>query len=537
LLNSKAKETLLSRIHTNHLQNGRIHSSHHSPSSIGGRFAGFLLVMSLAVSACGNTSNQRASQLAVSPTIRAQETSIHPTSPATPDRSTTHSENPEKIDPPEKNTPASRAARATEITEGTPTPISPLILSNRPALFTSDLLFISEDRLMRWDHSTNYGVILAENVVEFSQGTRGNSIVLLRKKGVAANGVDLFDLDILDFETKQIHHLIEDIPDIMDIRLSPDGHWLAFRQPSQKANILTFRVSDPGELISIGSCLPRRATDCRELAWSPDSTEVIWIDKQGIWIADPLKPRPTNLNPGIVQILDPRGKSIEIAAQFSSPRWSPTGRFTLIKAHPEQSKVSWQVVLDTRTGKTVQVSDSYETDDQVPSLAWLEDGDLAVAYASDKDRKTAAALKLLAVVPTSTEMLVPGREYQFSPQDLPAILTSSDVPYEEDQPLNPDWLQPIQPGHLSLGIRFTGTTLQPILFDLNMENGALTQISQVSADAQKILWAPDGSGFLVCGLDGSLSFIQAHGGATINLQPFAGDRAHSFVWLPPAARK
>ena len=526
----------MERILNSNIQHRRIQFSRLSLHSTGSLFGGLLLLFSLFLSSCANLSTPVKPQPAASPTLVAEVASALPTVSATQIRSE-KLDITEKIDPPEKTTPARLPVRATEIAEGTPTPVSLLVRSDRPPHFTSDLLFISEDRLLRWDHLTNYGVILAENVVDFSTGALGKSIILLRKKGVAANGVDLFDLDILEFGTKQIRHLIEDIPDIEEIVVSPDGRWLAYYQPSQEVNILAFRVTAPGEVISLGSCLAERSTDCRELAWSPDSINVLWIDKQGIWIADPGKNRRTNLNPGVVKILDPKGMSSDVAARFSTPRWSPTGRFALVRVYPEQSEVRWQSVLDTRTGKTVQVFDSYETGDQLASLIWLADGALAVVHGGDTDRKTAAALKISAVVPTSTEMLISGREYPFRAQELPAVLSSEDVPYENDQPLSLEWLQPIQARHVSLGIRFLGTTMQPILFDLNLENGELTQIAQVAADTQEVIWSPDGSGFLLCGPGGSLSFVQSSGGAAINLQPFAGKSAHSFVWLAPAARK
>ena len=76
---------------------------------------------------------------------------------------------------------------------------------------------------MRWDHVTDYSSLLASRVEEFAVSESGKKVALLKTTNITANGVELFVLAILDFDTKQITNLIENTPRLFAISTSADG--------------------------------------------------------------------------------------------------------------------------------------------------------------------------------------------------------------------------------------------------------------------------------------------------------------------------
>jgi hypothetical protein len=420
----------------------------------------------------------------------------------------------------------------------TPTIAQPAATSTPGVLATSDLLFISDNRLLRWDHVTHYSSNLAENVVAFSTNASGSKIVLLRPRGMAANGNELFDLDLLDFTSKQTHHLIEGTPRLLDLALSPSGLWLAFQHsPDGSQSISLMRLSDPTTTINLGQCEALPSNRCTPPAWSPDSQSLLWGDQRGLWIFTVGTDAASLLHTSTVEVPDPQGKTSQIDARFSAPKWSPAGRFALVQVVPNQSDASWHVVIDSLTGRMGQVLDSYKLSQDQVSMGWLPNGKLAVARSSDPKQRMPAAIQVWDVLATNPALLVSAGQYKFpagipSPDAASLIITNAAT-----NMLQLDWIQQSNPGHLLFGAFQPDNSSQIGIYDLHLLTNSVTLLIQLPADIEQVLWAPDGSGMLITTSDGQVLFASADGKETFHLEASVGSTSTGFVWLPPLLRK
>lgn len=426
---------------------------------------------------------------------------------------------------------------------GTPAPTltqpAPLTaaVQNHPQGMSSDLLLISLGKLIRWDPQTHYGITLAENVSEFSIGQSGKSVALLRRKGVTANGAELFDLDLLDFETKQIQKILQAKPGIARISFSPDGSWLAYHTQESGGRVFVLQPHTPEKIIQLGACVyaPAIPDSCR-LIWSPDSKEILWADESGLWLASPAKGYSAILNPGLVEISDPNRKKTQIQANFSSLHWSPQGRFVLLHVTPVKSKVSWDSVLDTRTGRMAQILESYETEANEANLSWLDDGRLAAAQISNPSAGQPAVVRVWTLIPTSDPML---NLYRSFPLDLPVLL--ADIAIEEqivlqDSSVCFEWLQPAGANQLFFGANLSASGLQPLAFEMQIDSGKIHPLAEIPQDTLAVVRAPDGLGFLAFGPNYRAVYIGLQTKRMFEL-PYQVDQAAGYAWLTPMPRR
>lgn len=427
-----------------------------------------------------------------------------------------------------------------------PTPIPPISTATRSRLpiVASDLLYLSQNRLMRWDRLNGSTLSLADNVTLFTTSANGLTAVLLRPRKVAANGVERFDLDLLDLQTLQITQLLTEMPNPLDLALSPDGAGLAYILPTEDNAIYVLKTGKtdiPPALI--GNCeagLNRHP--CSGLDWSPDSKHLLWGDSHGIWLAAPEGGPARVIYPDRIQITDPQGKTSQIEVQFTDPAWSPTGRFVLLTVNPVASTVSWQSVLDTTTGRLAQASDSFRYAPTEASAMWLPDGTLMVAHASNPQHQTQPFVHIWGVMPTSPDLLESRRQYNLYSDAFPFSNTARKVIPTHSL----DWPGMIEAHRLGLAVRLFGVDIPPILFRLDLPTGALYKLGDLPADVTQVHWAPDSAGALVTGSHGQTFYLAfsirspdggpLSGGEPLDLRPTLGSDAHSFIWLPPIVR-
>jgi hypothetical protein len=426
----------------------------------------------------------------------------------------------------------------------TPTASTPLSASPAPATLTatasstpllqmtSDLLFISQGKLMRWDHITDYTGVLAEDVEEFSVSASGKEIALLRRPYVAANGVELFNLDLLDFDTKKIVTLIEQTPRLFQATLSPDGHQAAYMLQEGGGPVYALHIETPTQRTRLGECKQEKPDQCRQLAWSPDNRYVLWNDASGIWMAFLEKAAASLAHPNQVEVIDPKGSMTTTDVAFSSLVWSPIGRFVLVKIIPSPTGVRWYGILDTRTQKMIEVPNSHEFASPVVSLNWAQNGDLLLAHSSDPASQRPAFVNLWRPTPTHNELLVLYKSFDLSSDDFPPLSAANvqqGVAYLS-------WLAQRDEITFHLVTTAPDTTLSPMLFMLDMQDGSLQMIQQIPADSTQVLWSPDGDGALILGQHSLMLFASIDGGELRDLSRLLGADAHDFFWLPPTPR-
>jgi hypothetical protein len=414
---------------------------------------------------------------------------------------------------------------------------SPTVEPNRQVSPVSDLLYISQDHLMRWDPLTGHAFSLAQNVMDFDASEDGQVIVLLRPQKIAANGVRQFELDALQLNNQQIFNLIDNASQIQQITVSPDGSYVAYTQEQPEGvTIFISPVAPDNQPHILGKCQPEPTAECASLAWSPDSRDLLWSDALGLWQASASSGvksiEAQHIHPNNIQIKDPKGQNLEIKARFTDLQFAPTERFVLMKVAPLGSQVGWQAVFDRRSGLLAQAADTYVTSEVEAQVKWKADGNLLVAHASEPGRYIPPFIHIWFVIPTNPELLVSGKQYNLYSDDFPfSTAQSKAVPAHCLQ-----WLSEVQPNHLVFAIQLNQSNDPPVLFDLNLLNGSLTKLQVLPTETTQVLWSPDGINALILGGRNQIYHLSLKTGELTDLQPTIGSGARQFVWMPPALR-
>jgi hypothetical protein len=396
---------------------------------------------------------------------------------------------------------------------------------------TSDLLYITDQRLMRWDHMTGYTVALVDNVVQFKASASGKRVALLRTRGIAANGVALYDLAIFDFYTMQVHTLIENIPRLEHLSISPDDRWIIYSSPDEGNRLYALNVEAPEQQLALGECHIEAGTRCTQVSWAPNSQTILWSDVQGLWLSGLDQTTPRLIQPDRVQITDPQAKSIEIEVRYQNMVWSPDGRYVLTEVLPQDSEISWYAIADTRRERLVQVHDSYKNQGSNAAMIWLQDGSLLMIHAGDPSSQ-APLVRQWQLVHTHNELLILNQEFVLSSEAFPAIsqpgLGHSYGIY---------WLTQSSQEQCTLAINHPDTALASGVFSLDLVEGTLQKLFDLPPEVSGVLWSPDGSGALILGEDESnVLFVSRLGGVQQDLRSLLGQDAHDFTWLPPTPR-
>jgi hypothetical protein len=344
----------------------------------------------------------------------------------------------------------------------------------------------------------------------------------------------------LDFETKQIVTLLDQIPRPYHMEISPDARWVKFtfqEIPGPLYVIQTKKGTNSvdsaqlnSSLIEVGTCLPEKDSPCLGTTWSPDSYSLIWGDAQGIWISTIASGELSLVLNNNITISDPQNQTNEIEVSYRSLEWSPAGRFALLTVAPRSSEVSWQAVLDTRNGKIVQVPDSYRIDASSSSVSWMENGDLLVLHASDPNDQSPPSFDIYRLSPTSNELLLPMKEFklqEFTSQiDSPSPFTVFHL----------IWPKLIDSRMMILGANALENGFNPTLFNIDLEFDKYESLYELPQGTRNVLWSPDGQNALVLGADGQILFLSLPARSLRDLGTVLGTQAQDFFWLPPVPR-
>jgi WD40 repeat protein len=349
---------------------------------------------------------------------------------------------------------------------------------------------------------------------------------------IAANGIELFNLDLLDMESMQVNALLQQTPRLGHVTISPDGGWVAYTMGSPDLTVYALPVRDTPQAVKLGACVTETDGHCEQLSWSPDGKSLAWNGAQGIWLADLSSLKTSLVHTRQVVVKDPKGENTEIDIDFLSLSWSPLGRFLLTQIALSSSDVKWLAVLDSLTGRLAQVPDTFEHRTPQTHALWLEDGLLLLAFNEGETSQPYLHIKLWQVVVTNNDLLVP--------RDISALIPGDfQIPVPQDltgSSLCPKWLAQLEQGKLLLEIALPNGLSAPWLFALDLQKQALSKLYDLPNDTVDILWSPDGGGALILGGHSQIIFVPADGSPFYSLLPGLGKDAHEFQWLPPSPR-
>jgi Tol biopolymer transport system component len=413
---------------------------------------------------------------------------------------------------------------------GTTQPVPPT--RTRFPMKTSDLLFLSNDRLMRWDRVTNYTGILAENVIDYAASDDGQTIAMLRTRNRSANGVQVYNLDILDFETKQIHTLLEGSPPLFHLSISSNGDWVAYMPQDGVGQILALSTHSTGSPISLGECRPQNELHCLQIAWSPSDPVVIWSDLNGVWFATVKGGEPRLVLSNQVDVSDPEGRVQTITVTFDKLLWSPVGRVAMVQVIPSLEGVHWLALLDTLRGTLINIPDTSEYGSPSIGVLWTAGSSLLITNPGDPVKHISPFAKLWDVVVTRNDLLNLSLQIDLQTSDLPALMTG---PAGRDSYAFSSLFQSDEVTFPLVLASLKGN-LTPALYFLSLKDGSLGRILELPGDLLQVSWSPDKSGALIVTQQSQFFFAPMDGSQIVELGGVFGPDAHHFQWLPPASR-
>ncbi|MCU0489658.1 MAG: hypothetical protein MUE67_12005 [Anaerolineales bacterium] len=431
------------------------------------------------------------------------------------------------------NTPALPVDQLGPDSTSTPATTPTTIPATQAPQASSDLLFLEDGRLMRWDHVTNYKTPLAEGVVEYSLSQNGRRVALLRSTKVAANGNELFNLDLLDLKNKQVTSLLKSIPRVYHLRASPDGQMIAYQAVNESVIIAAIAIKNPQEEKSIGECRQAELQPCSSLTWSSDGYSLAWKDEDGIWLSKLGQSKPQLLASHQIEVTDPKGLVSSITVSFGDLRWSPKGRFILTRIQT-LSGVEWSAILDTRQGHWNEVPDTFNPSGAGgANAAWMPGGEVLVVKTPQQETGKIFAINLWEIMPTGKEFFVMDRQFRISP-DHPAFVTNGDFPLTAQQA---GWTAVIAEEMLCFSITPNGNTKQLYFFWYELGSNALAFRGYAAENVQSILWSPDGSGALLIQTSGLVEFVRRSQPGTLTLFEPENGLLTLFSWAPPTLRE
>ena len=377
-----------------------------------------------------------------------------------------------------------------------------------------------------YDMVNNYEISIASKIA--SQNTQ--KIALLRPHGVTANGVELYDLDLLDLRSKQLTTLLENTPRLIAMSFSDQGDKLVYIQSEVEDRIFSLSLEPGAKPKQIATCAQEEQITCNSVLWSPDGKSMSWSDMQGIWLADESGSAPRLIQPNQVYVTDPRGQQSTTHVVYDQLAWSPDSKFLLMKIIPSETGVQWYAILDTRKARLVDIPDSADYSNQSAKITWTYEGMLLLAHSSNPELDLPAFIHTWQIVPTSNNILgtdqIQNLEAQSSqgPQDAASATIC---------PLS---FQRLDAATYRLAMLDAEGKVTGSLNELNMEKNILKPLMEIPPDTEAVLWAPDASGALLLGKHGQILFASILNRKLIDLLPIVGEEAHSFSWLAPAPR-
>lgn len=388
-----------------------------------------------------------------------------------------------------------------------------------------DLIYLSDERLMRWDHIRQSQEALINQVITYTLSTDGSQIALLRAKGITANGIEMYDLERLDLETRQIQILIDDLPKAGSLSLSPDNQWLAYAIPGDDPTIHIVANTDDPARQTLATCQSSHPSHCTNLIWSPKSRELAWSDREGLWRYDLGSHAPRLILPAQAAIPDPRGNSTQVSVRYQSLSWSPFGRYILSEIVVPASDVRWWGIADTTLQRLALLPDSFTTQPPRISAIWTQDGKVFVTRPSHFVENQAPVIELWIVTPTYSDLLILDRKYTLPPME---IYTSQRTVSRPDFSLE----RPFQANDYTfrLAAYTTGEPVLSALMNFDLRFGILEKTNDLIVAEQNLLWAPDGSSLLLGEIEPK--WIPVGSPTLYDLQAAIGAQTCCFSWTP-----
>jgi hypothetical protein len=448
-------------------------------------------------------------------------------------------------------------AQASQFADLPPThaqPLSPLRVDTRAQLPqpTYDLLFHDGHTLQVWRTATGQIEPLvpwefqgeqstAQPIDNFVVDSNDRSVILLqRREGMDSS--QRYTLRRYDIRTQRLETLLDEIPYLYDLSISPDDKWLTY-QLKQEVSLHHYSWlaglfhSGPcgcGEGPLIGARYVQRlrplapAVKLNTCAASDCSSVLGWLDGEIVW-----QEQTKFWRGGVV--------GMYAAARYALPgapainrapvaNKSPQERFVLIwvHLHPDIG----YAVLDLLTGRAAIIPNTLQRVINTTSATWLQDGRLLLARPAGQTGAPQPGLELWSVHPDEPHFL--------------RLDKTLSIPVHAQN--HPREVAQLNDGRIAFALLSTDPHHEAVrgLYLLDIDLGELYKVNhlppatldesapEAGPCCLQITWLPDGSGAIFADPKGRrLGYIPADGSLPYDLGPLLGDKSWGFTPLPP----
>ncbi len=354
-------------------------------------------------------------------------------------------------------------------------------------------------------------------------------IVILRSRGISANGVEIFDLELMDLTSGTAQVLLEETPAVYNLGISPDGEWVTYTfQPQGGGPIFSINTQDASEPIIIDVCEAETESNCEGITWLEDQNSIMWIDRDGVWLSAPPNFEPVRIVENRVPIIDLEGNERTIEVNYSHLRWSPKGRYLLTDIHPLRSEIHWEGVIDTLRGGVIEVPGSYEYDQPSAAAEWLPDGDLLVLQTQMYGPVQKLQVTIYNVVPTSETLLVQEQAYAL---DFSEVL-SEEVGNKEDVEFVPQYIFPESDRTVWTILVFPQDGIHSRLFQLDLKYRLVTKVYETPIGEIGYHWSPYSPEAILAVQPEGLYYFSETLPRVYDINPVLGVDSCCFQWMP-----
>jgi WD40 repeat protein len=371
--------------------------------------------------------------------------------------------------------------------------------------------------------SSNINANYPGKILGYSLDEQVGEIALLRSKGITANGVELFNLDLYDVTSEEAWTIVGNSTRISHMTLSPDGEWIAYKKEEDPYRIILLPTSEragAGEVSISGD--NSRILDGFE--WSPDGRYLAWIDSSGIWLSDSRGFQPRLAVPNTIGMTYYGGEQSEILVKFDSLDWSPQGRYILTRVSPSQSEVSWMGIADTDRGLVSEIPGSFSPGDLIRNVEWTSEGDLLIVNGGSQVADSPTSLQIWRVVPTHDELIMPELNINLGN----SLASPSAVSTLQEQ--NLAFPRKLDYRHYSFITVPEDPSDESVIFIYDTITQELDKVCKLPAGTIDVIWTGDGQGAIVVGRHNSAIIATLDSGAD-DLYQIMGVDSCCFRWL------
>jgi hypothetical protein len=412
-------------------------------------------------------------------------------------------------------------------------PEAPITISIPANLEAGRLLFLVDDRLAQLKFPDGALTLVAAPVISVTVSQDGAFSAITRGQKSNPAGNEFVDLALIDMQSLVTRTLLEDLPSLEFLAISPTGDQLAFKTSAQRDLFYLLPTAEQSQAAPIAMrCAATSEHPCSPPVWSSDGKWLAWSDAKGVWLTDPTSNSTHHLAKDSLEVSDPRGDSSQVAVYYDRLSWSPTGRYLQAVVRRVNGGAHWLGILDTRLERVVPISGSYSLEALRACAHWLPDGRLAIAYPSDLVTGSPPHLETWRLVDTHNEVMILERSYPLPPADYPVATTSS----QPAPDFTPAWIEPTGQQAVALGITLPGTGIAPVLYELDLLRARYHKLYSLPYDTTQVLWSRNYQGALILGRHAGVLFAPASTPAgermLVDLSRLIDPGACCFHWLP-----